>query len=452
MGAAVCLRCEWRGPAPGDRSCPRCGVPLYVREPVAARAPKARPEPPEAPAPSAIRTPEPSPPSSMEAAVLDRGAPRRRPATGSRLPWAVGALVVGIVAGILAVRGEDTPRDAGPATPAPLDRPRGHLVALPPGLGDLAASEPTQVTFVTERSTAGLSLYRLWRLSLPSGVLRAGPVVGPTAQIRVAPDPHDERLAILLENGDLSVLDGFGEGRPVRVAGDVRAFDFDRRGTLTFAAATQRLDPEDGTSLTDLRYGSVSASEESPAFEKEFVLDYPIRGMTVRGRSVYAWGTEGGRQVLTSVGGARGRPREQRLGASLLRDIGPGGLALVVPSSTPSLIVSPRSRARSAVSLPLRVERVVAWGSGGGGALAVQTEEDPAGLHVTRLDGSDAVRVLAPTSSIPEAEDIGFSPGGRLLTWTRTRGLVVADVRSGTAFNIGLPSTVPDLLGPVAAG
>ncbi|HZD17413.1 MAG TPA: hypothetical protein VE669_04660 [Actinomycetota bacterium] len=362
------------------------------------------------------------------------------------------AVVALLAAAILSGRGSNPGRSRTSRGPDGADRPVfGDTLALPRGLGDLTAGEPVHVTFAsTQREGAG-TLYRLWRLELPSGRLAAGPAVGEVTRIVHAPPPHDQRIAFLVNGGGLFVLDGFVGRLPTLIADDVEAADFDRLGRLVFASAHQRPDRSDGTTVTEIRYGLLDAGAELPAFEATDVLDYPIRAMTVRGGHIYAWGTKGGQQVLTSI--APGRPdslAEHLLGTSFIEDLGPGGLALLSPSVAPSIVLSPTSRARPAVSLGLRVHRVLAWGAGSFVAFAGSPRGSTSRLYVISLDGAQR-RLRSLTAGLGPGS-IDLSPRETLLAWSQGREIRVTRRDTGRTLSVVLPDDVPDLLGPLAVG
>ena len=209
---SVCLRCDWRGEAPGE-ACPRCGVPLFRPEPprtprgAASSAPSARPAPSTgAERPSGTGPPVGEGPSEPTAHDEPR-APRRA------FVWVAAAALAVVAMVLVAV---SSPAEGPP--PAGGDRER---TVLPP---------PLTGSLVYSRRSPSADRLQLWVWDLERGDVAPGPIVPTPSQLVATSAAGEPRIGLTWrhESGKLSAgvvdpYDGAATTRPI-VSGDLIAW------------------------------------------------------------------------------------------------------------------------------------------------------------------------------------------------------------------------------------
>jgi len=301
-------------------------------------------------------------------------------------PLALLALLVAIP--LLPRQAPPAPDRPGVANPPPSLR----FIALPRGLSDRTVDHPVRIAFAATRPVpeGGTQPHQLWRLDLPTGELTPGPIVSEVLALRYAPG-DSSRLAFLVGGGGLFVLDGFLASRPTWVDGDVSAFDFAPDGTLAYAKVERRTGPS-GRAVAAVRVGVVEPDRTAPSnVRSRTIRNLNLRGYTVRGSRLIAWGVRGGTEQAL-VWSARGGDVRRAQGIRL----------------TP--------RVKTAAG---------SWvlGSRGVGLIRRAVPTDPAHLAIA----------------------------GDLAAWAADHGFTIAERDGGVQYPVELPPRFPKPAGPVAA-
>lgn len=449
---ALCFRCDWTGDATGG--CPRCGARLYRRPKPGASA-RREEGASTLGASSSTATLSRHP---LTAAVVD---PERRRPPPRRRPWLWLLAAIAVVVGALLLadpRTDERPEPpAAPALPTPTPA-RTRYVALPEGLSDLTArSGPHDVVFATTHPSAEgeAPRSRLWQLSLPSGTLTPGPVVGPIREIRAAPRARADRLAFTDEGGTLFVIEGnLIAGRPTWVTSGADAFDFAPDGSLVFANMEQRTAATGGVTETVMSVGRFP-SGEGPALERVSrpLRSFLPRGFVVRSRSAVSWGLLGGRPVVLSLPADPDAPFKQvSTGSVHPLDISPVGLVLGRDSDRGGTVLYSPAAKRVALPVNLRVDRVLGWSRGSTAVLIGGRDGASGRMFLASFPGYRPRPLAAAGSAVAEPAHVSFSWDGHLVGWSSGQELHVADLKGGRVFRIRMPSTLPRLAGPVAIG
>lgn len=421
--------------------------------------PGPRPEQPSGPGP------EPAPPpAGPEAAILDPpGLPEDRgPApSGRRRPWVVALAVVLVAAAVgLGTRGDDAEpvrEREGPRAEAAAEEPlaiAGNRVEVPAGLRAALGDQDGSITLATMEDIPDLRspLVRLWRLHPARGSLLPGPVVAPVRELRADPRPDSDRVAFVVSDGGLFLLDGFVGARPRWVAANVRAFDFLPDGSLIYASVIQRSARCCGGSEAVVRVGRTRA--DSPLRADRFtrpLRSLTLHGVAVSGTSAYVWGIQGGGHHLVELDLERRRRNERPLGDLRAVGVGPDGHLLVGLRDGIGHLRLARPDPDAAVpGLPrFLLRHLLGWSPDGTRLAAYGVWEGREALWTIRLGRS---RPLHGTSAAGPPNAAAFLPGDRLVAWTEPGHLAIADVSGGSVYRIALPESFPEVLGAVAAG
>jgi hypothetical protein len=463
--AAICLRCEWReAQSEAPPVCPRCGAPLYRSMPrdgdgrVTGRVTGRVPRPGRRP----HHEPARAPPSSLPAAALvdpprKRGteAPARR--GGSRWWGGLAVLCAALVGAATLTPGRLEPeRPAAAEAEAPVEAVPAmarERVEVPVPLQE-ALEGDVRITVATMEHLPDLRspLYRLWRIELPEGRLRPGPLVLPVRELREDPRPDTDRVAFVVRGGGLFLLEGFERSRPRWVAGGVRAFDFLPDGSLLFTSVVQRSSRCCGGTEAVVRVGRTQGESfmRGERFTRR-VRSLSLQGIATSGTSAYVWGVQAGGHHLIELDLARGTRTDRHLGGLRAIGVGPRGRLLVGLRAGIGHVSLVRPDPDGAIPrVPgFLLRQILAWAPDGRTVATYGVWRGREGMWVIRL--GERRPVYGTSASGPPTQAV-FLDHGRSIAWAEPGYVAVADVGDRQVHRIRLPDGFPELLGAVTAG